>query len=67
MTQYLPLARSKGQYFEKHKHELPRSHEVCINRFQSNAQSIEELDRKYGDLVSMIQGLGQKHQDYLPE
>ena len=56
-----------AKYFEKHKHELPRSHEVCINRFQSNAQSIEELDRKYGDLVSMIQGLGQKHQDYLPE
>ncbi|KAF1977513.1 hypothetical protein BU23DRAFT_578015 [Bimuria novae-zelandiae CBS 107.79] len=56
-----------AKYFEKHKHELPRSHEVCINRFQSNAQSIQELDRKYGDLVSMIQGLGQKHQDYLPE
>lgn len=56
-----------AKYFEKHKHELPRSHEVCINRFQSNTNSIQELDRKYGDLVSMIQGLGQKHQAWLPE
>lgn len=56
-----------AKYFEKHKHELPRSHEVCINRFQSNTNSIQELDRRYGDLVSMIQGLGQKHQAWLPE
>ncbi|KAF2707012.1 hypothetical protein K504DRAFT_383722 [Pleomassaria siparia CBS 279.74] len=56
-----------AKYFEKHKHELPRSHEVCINRFQSNAESIEQLDRKYGNLVSMIQGLGAKHQAWLPE
>lgn len=56
-----------AKYFEKHKHELPRSHEVCINRFQSNTDSIQELDRKYGDLVSMIQGLGLKHQAWLPE
>jgi hypothetical protein len=56
-----------AKYFENHKHEIPRSHEVCIKRFQSNAESIEQLDRKYGDLVSMIQGLGQKHQEFLPE
>ncbi|CAI6320696.1 unnamed protein product [Periconia digitata] len=56
-----------AKYFEKHKHELPRSHEVCIGRFQSNAESIEQLDRKYGNLVSMIQGLGEKHQAWLPE
>ena len=56
-----------AKYFEKHKHELPRSHEVCINRFQSNAESIQQLDRKYGNLVSMIQGLGEKHQAWLPE
>jgi hypothetical protein len=56
-----------AQYFEKHKHELPRSHEVCITRFQSNQDSIEQLDRKYGNLVNMIQGLGQKHQAWLPE
>jgi hypothetical protein len=56
-----------AKYFEKHKHELPRSHEVCITRFQSNQESIEQLDRKYGNLVNMIQGLGQKHQVWLPE
>ncbi|KAF2849976.1 hypothetical protein T440DRAFT_479765 [Plenodomus tracheiphilus IPT5] len=56
-----------AKYFEKHKHELPRSHEDCITRFQSNTESIEQLDRKYGNLVNMIQGLGQKHQAWLPE
>ncbi|OAL52254.1 hypothetical protein IQ07DRAFT_670617 [Pyrenochaeta sp. DS3sAY3a] len=56
-----------AKYFEKHKHELPRSHEVCITRFQSNQDSIEQLDRKYGNMVNMIQGLGQKHQAWLPE
>lgn len=56
-----------AKYFEKHKHELPRSHEVCITRFQRNTDSIEQLDRKYGNLVNMIQGLGQKHQAWLPE
>ncbi|KAK4502461.1 hypothetical protein PRZ48_005886 [Zasmidium cellare] len=54
-------------YFEKHKHELPRSHEVCVMRYQSNEDQIKELDAKYGNLVSMIQGLGQKHKDMLPE
>jgi hypothetical protein len=54
-------------YFENHKHELPRSHEVCVRRYQSNEDQIKELDAKYGNLVSMIQGLGQKHKDYLPE
>ncbi|EUC37528.1 hypothetical protein COCCADRAFT_1583 [Bipolaris zeicola 26-R-13] len=56
-----------AEYFEKHKHELPRSHEVCITRFQRNQESIDQLDRKYGNLVNMIQGLGQKHQAWLPE
>lgn len=54
-------------YFEKHKHELPRSHEVCVKRYQSNEAQIRELDAKYGNLVSMIQGLGAKHKDMLPE
>lgn len=54
-------------YFEKHKHELPRSHEVCVMRYQSNEDQIKELDAKYGNLVSMIQGLGEKHKDMLPE
>lgn len=40
---------------------------MCITRFQSNQESIEQLDRKYGNLVNMIQGLGQKHQAWLPE
>jgi len=56
-----------AEYFEKHKHEIPRSHEVCIKRYQSNEQSIRQLDAKYGSLVSMIQGLGAKHQPMLPE
>jgi hypothetical protein len=55
-----------AKYFENHKHEIPRSHEVCIKRFQSNAEGIQQLDRKYGNLVSMIQGLGEKHQEFLP-
>lgn len=56
-----------AKYFENHKHELPRSHEVCIKRFQSNAESIRQLDAKYGNLVHMIQGLGEKHQPMLKE
>lgn len=54
-------------YFEKHKHELPRSHEVCVKRYQSNEAQIQQLDAKYGNLVSMIQGLGAKHKDMLPK
>lgn len=53
-------------YFEKHKHELPRSHEICVKRYQSNEQQIRQLDEKYGNLVSMIQGLGAKHKGMLP-
>lgn len=53
-------------YFKNHKHEIPRSHEICVKRYQSNAQSIRQLDAKYGDLVSMIQGLGMKHRPLLP-
>ena len=55
-----------AQYFEKHKHEIPRSHEVCVKRYQSNTESIRQLDAKYGTLVNMIQGLGMKHQPLLP-
>lgn len=55
-----------AKYFENHKHEIPRSHEVCVKRYQSNAESIRQLDAKYGSLVSMIQGLGMKHQPLLP-
>ena len=55
-----------AKYFEQHKHELPRSHEICVKRFQDNDASIRELDAKYGNLVAMIQGLGAKHQPMLP-
>lgn len=65
MDQHSP--EEVAQYFEKHKHQIPRSHEVCIKRYQSNSDSIRELDAKYGSLVSMIQGLGQKHQPILAE
>lgn len=64
MDQHSPEEVAK--YFEEHKHELPRSHELCVKRFQDNSASIRELDAKYGNLVSMIQGLGQKHQPMLP-
>ena len=56
-----------AEYFEKHKHELPRSHEICVKRYQQNEVSIRQLDAKYGSLVSMIQGLGNKHKQYLPD
>ena len=55
-----------AKYFENHKHEIPRSHEICVKRYQSNTESIRQLDAKYGNLVSMIQGLGIKHQSLLP-
>ena len=55
-----------ARYFETHKHEIPRSHEVCVKRYQRNEDDIKKLDAKYGNLVSMIQGLGQKHQPMLP-
>ena len=54
-----------AEYFETHKHEIPRSHEICVKRYQSNEQSIRQLDAKYGNLVNMIQGLGVKHQPLL--
>jgi hypothetical protein len=55
-----------ARYFETHKHEIPRSHEICVKRYQKSEQQIRQLDAKYGNLVSMIQGLGQKHQPMLP-
>ena len=54
-----------AKYFENHKHEIPRSHEICVKRYQSNSESIRQLDAKYGNLVNMIQGLGMKHQPLL--
>lgn len=64
MDQHSPEEVAK--YFETHKHEIPRSHEVCVKRFQSSEDDIKKLDAKYGNMVSMIQGLGAKHQPMLP-
>ena len=55
-----------AKYFESHKHDIPRSHEICVKRYQSNSENIRQLDAKYGNLVNMIQGLGIKHQPLLP-
>lgn len=56
-----------AHYVETHKHELPRSHEVCVRRYQRNEDQIRKLDSKYGNLVSMIQDLSHLHQPMLPE
>ncbi|KAL8690438.1 MAG: hypothetical protein Q9218_004112 [Villophora microphyllina] len=58
-------AEELAEYFKNHSHELPRSHEICVKRYQRNEDQIRLLDHKYGSLVSMIQGLGQKHQPML--
>ncbi|EEQ87276.1 hypothetical protein RJZ56_005410 [Blastomyces dermatitidis] len=55
-----------AKYFQKHKHEIPRSHAICIQRYQRDSKSIRQLDEKYGDMVNMIKGLGLYHQPYLP-
>ncbi|TDZ25905.1 hypothetical protein Cob_v000945 [Colletotrichum orbiculare MAFF 240422] len=55
-----------AHYVETHKHELPRSHEVCVRRYQKNETQIKKLDAKYGNLVNMIQGLSALHQPMLP-
>lgn len=64
MDQHSPEEIAK--YFENHKHEIPRSHAICVNRFQRNGESMRQIDEKYGNLVNMIQGLGQKHKPLLP-
>ncbi|RYP56531.1 hypothetical protein DL771_011850 [Monosporascus sp. 5C6A] len=56
-----------AHYLETHKHELPRSHEVCVRRYQKNEDHIRKLDAKYGNLVSMVEGLTRIHQPMLPE
>ena len=56
-----------AHYVETHKHELPRSHEVCVRRYQKNEEDIRKLDAKYGNLASMVEGLGRIHQPMLPE
>lgn len=55
-----------ARYVETHKHEIPRSHEVCVSRYQRNEEQIRKLDAKYGNLVSMINDLSHLHQPMLP-
>ncbi|KAF4123553.1 hypothetical protein GMORB2_6254 [Geosmithia morbida] len=55
-----------AHYVETHKHELPRSHEVCLRRY-NNEEQVKQLDSKYGNIVSMVEGLGQLHQSMLRE
>lgn len=56
-----------AKYFEDHKHEIPRSHAICVSRFQRNSATMRQIDAKYGNLVNMIQGLGERHKALLPE
>ncbi|KOS18827.1 hypothetical protein ESCO_000795 [Escovopsis weberi] len=56
-----------AQYVEAHKHDLPRSHELCLRRYQRNDEQIRKLDSKYGNIVSMIEDLSQLHKPMLPE
>ncbi|EPE06350.1 hypothetical protein F503_02478 [Ophiostoma piceae UAMH 11346] len=51
-----------ANYVDKHKHELPRSHAICLRRYNKNEEQIRKIDAKYGSLVNMISGLGQFHQ-----
>lgn len=56
-----------AHYIETHKHEIPRSHEVCVRRYQRNEEQIRKLDAKYGNLVNMIQDLSHLHKPLMPE
>ncbi|KAL7935015.1 hypothetical protein V8C35DRAFT_300447 [Trichoderma chlorosporum] len=56
-----------AHYVETHKHELPRSHEVCVRRYQRNEEQIRKLDAKYGNIVSMIEDLSHLHKPMLPD
>ena len=55
-----------ARYVETHKHEIPRSHEICVSRYRRNEEDIRKLDAKYGSLVNMVQGLSQLHKPMLP-
>jgi hypothetical protein len=56
-----------AQFVETHKHSLPRSHEVCLRRYQHDEEQIRKIDSKYGNMISMIEGLSQLHQPMLRE
>ncbi|KAL4930553.1 uncharacterized protein BDV17DRAFT_41046 [Aspergillus undulatus] len=52
-----------ADYVERHKHEIPRSHAICVKRYSNSTQA---MDAKYGNLTNMIRGLSEKHQAFLP-
>ncbi|KAL4792716.1 hypothetical protein BDV19DRAFT_368007 [Aspergillus venezuelensis] len=52
-----------ADYVERHKHEIPRSHAICVKRYSNSSRA---MDAKYGDLTTMIRGLSEKHQAFLP-
>lgn len=56
-----------AEYVERHKHEIPRSHAICVKRYQRDPRNMRQLDAKYGGLINMISGLSAKHQAFLPE
>lgn len=56
-----------AKYFENHKHELPRSHEFCVKRFQENDLALQNLDSKYANMVTMVKELGKVHGPMLPD
>lgn len=56
-----------AEFVEKHKHEIPRSHAICVKRYQRDPQNMRQLDAKYGGLINMISGLSAKHQAFLPD
>ncbi|KAL5045124.1 hypothetical protein BDW71DRAFT_198544 [Aspergillus fruticulosus] len=56
-------AEEIADYVERHKHEIPRSHAICVKRYSNSSR---QLDAKYGDLTNMIRGLSRKHQAFLP-
>ena len=55
-----------ARYVETHKHSLPRSHEVCVRRYQRNEEQIRKLDAKYGSLVNMVEDLSHLHRPMMP-
>lgn len=55
-----------ADFVEKHKREIPRSHAICVQRYQRDSHTMRNLDAKYGGLINMIQGLSEKHQAFLP-
>ncbi|KAI1437568.1 hypothetical protein GGR50DRAFT_644308 [Xylaria sp. CBS 124048] len=56
-----------ANYLEKHKHELPRSHAICVMRYQNNEAHMRKLDAKFGTLTGMIEKISKMHQMMLLE